>query len=278
LVSVIIPVRNGAGTLAACLDAVAAQQDAPAFEVIVVDNTSVDGSRALAAAHGAVTIVVDEARVSSYAARDAGIEAATGEVLAFTDADCVPEPRWLAEGLAALSRAGAGLAGGDVVPIVDTRPNAWERYDRAVYLRQGEAVEHDHYAATANLFVQRSVIDSVGSFDASLLSGGDYEFCRRAVAAGFDLVHVPDARVGHRSRDSLAATWRVHRRLGAGWAVLSRRGVRPPAGRDPALRLALGTVVDRATAIGDPVRRREIAHVHAVAMAARWTGRLTGRA
>ena len=274
--SVVIPARDAGRWLGACLDALSDQVGAPSHEVIVVDDGSTDGTGDLARSHQAVTHTVAGPGRGSYAARNAGLAVATAPVLAFTDSDCVPDPGWLAAGMAAID-AGADLVGGEITAAAGGPLNAWERYDRAVYLRQDELTSHEHFAATANLFVRRAVIDDVGAFDASLRSGGDYEFGRRATAAGYRLVYEPVARVSHRPRRGLVETWRLHRRLGAGWAALARQGARPGLGRDRALWLSLGSVIDRAAAAGDAVRRREIAHVHAVAMAGRWTGRLTGR-
>jgi glycosyltransferase involved in cell wall biosynthesis len=276
-VSVIIPARDAARWLGACLDAIAAQTAAPAHEVIVVDDASADDTAQVARSHPAVTRVVTGSGRGSYAARNAAVALGDGEVLAFTDADCVPDPGWLAAGVGAIE-SGAGLAGGEVVSVALRHPpNAWERYDRAMYLRQDELIREERFAATANLFVRRTVIDDVGAFDASLRSGGDYEFGRRATGAGYRLVYAPEACVVHRPRASLWDTWRLHRRLGAGWAALARKGARPALLEDGALRVSLGSVIDRAAASGDALRRREIAHVHAVVMAARWTGRITGR-
>ena len=276
VVSVIIPARDAGQWLGACLDALGHQAGAPPHEVIVVDDASTDRTGDLARSHPAVTRTITGPGRGSYAARNAAIAVATAPVLAFTDADCVPDGGWLAAGLAAVE-SGADLVGGEITTAADRRLNPWERYDRAVYLRQDELTRSDRFAATANLFVRRAVIDDVGPFDASLRSGGDYDFGRRATGAGYQLVYAPAARVSHRPRARLVETWRLHRRLGAGWAALARKGVRPPVHRDPALRLSLGSVIDRAAATGDTMRRREVAHVHAVAMAARWTGRLTGR-
>ena len=269
-----VPVRDGSEVLAACLDALGAQEGVRR-EVVVVDNGSQDGTADLARGHPAVSAVVHEPQPGSYAARNAGIAVASAEVLAFTDADCVPDPGWLAAGLAAVA-AGADLVGGEVVSLPSDRPTTWERYDRATYLRQSRHVAAESFAATANLFVRRAVIEAVGPFDAGLRSSGDLELCRRAVAAGFTIVHAGDAVVRHRPRTTLRATWALHRRLGAGWRDLARRGERPPAWRDPALRIRLGTVVDEVAADGPPLRRRHLAPVHAVAMLARWTGRLVG--
>jgi glycosyltransferase involved in cell wall biosynthesis len=275
LVSVVIPVRDGADTLPACLDGLTAQDGAPAFEVVVVDNGSTDGSAAVASAHPAVARVVSEPRPGSYAARNAGVAAAAGDVLAFTDADCVPEPGWLAAGARAV--ADAPLAGGRVVAVAaGTAPV--ERYDAALYLDQEAYVREQGFAATANLFVRTEVARAVGGFDADLRSGGDLEFCQRAAAAGHAITYAADAVVRHRPRSTYGELWRLHRRLGAGWAALARQGKRPPFWRDAALRWpTFEMVVRRVNADGPPVRRRRLVLPHATAMTARWTGRLLGR-
>lgn len=279
-VSVVVPVRDGAALLPGCLDALAAAVAAARaggleVEVIVVDNDSRDATSRVAAAHPLAPLLVRESRRGSYAARNAGVAAAAGTLLAFTDADCRPEPGWLSAGTAALD-VGADLAGGAVLPLASPRPSVWERYDRATYLRQADYVTGQGFAATANLFVRAAVFAAVGGFDPALRSSGDLEWCGRAVAAGHRLVAAPAAAVRHRPRTTAADTWRLHRRLGAGWRALHRRGLRPPAWRDPALQVPLGVVVDAVAADGPPLRRRRLAPAHALVLTARWAGWLTG--
>jgi glycosyltransferase involved in cell wall biosynthesis len=274
-VSVVVPVLDDADRLRRCLDALAAQVDAPSYEVVVVDNGSADDSVAVARSHALQPVVLVEPRRSSYAARATGVARTRGSRLAFTDADCVPAPDWLAAGAARPEP----VVGGAVRALASDRPTVWERYDRAVYLQQHEHVQ-EGFAATANLWVDRAAYDAVGGFDPALRSSGDLEWGRRATAAGFRVVHAPEVVVDHAPRTTALATWRLHRRLGAGWAVLARRGQGRPAWHDPALRIPLGQVVDavnKAGADGPPLRRRSLAPVHALALTARWTGRLTAR-
>jgi glycosyltransferase involved in cell wall biosynthesis len=273
-VSVVVPVRDSAQVLADCLDSLAAQQQAPPFEVVVVDNGSSDGTGELARAHAVVDRVVAEPVRGSYAARNAGIAVALGSVLAFTDADCRPHPGWLRHGVAAL--ADADLVGGKVVAAVSAHPTTWERYDRAVYLDQGRAVHEEGYAATANLLVRAEVFARVGLFDARLRSSGDLEWGQRATAAGHRLVHAPDAAVTHLPRRSAADTWRLHRRLGAGWRELARDGRRPGVWHEPALRVPLRWAAGQVFADGGGRDRVRVTAVHVTAMTARWTGHLLG--
>jgi GT2 family glycosyltransferase len=151
-----------------------------------------------------------------------------------------------------------------------------ERYDRAVYLRQEDLVLHHGWAVTANLVVRRSVFDAVGCFDATLPSGGDREFCLRAAAAGHRVSYVPEATVGHRPRTRMREIWRVNRRIGSGF----RRSLAMPPHtwwRSQELRQPLEWVMQCVAADGPPLRRRQVVVVHAVAMAGRWIGLVTGR-
>src|SRR3954447_8793701 len=212
-VSVVVPVRDGARVIGECLDALTAQRGAPPYEVLVVDNGSTDSTAATVLAHPSAPTLLSESRPGSYAARNAGISAAVGSILAFTDADCTPTPTWLAEAVEALDSA--ELAAGRIAMHRSARPTVVERYDRAVYLRQEDLVRDHGWAGTANLVVPRAVLDDVGSFVPAVRSGGDREFCLRARAAGHRLVYAPDAVVGHHPRTRIQEIWGVNRRIGS---------------------------------------------------------------
>jgi len=275
-VSVVIPVLNEARRIGACLDAIAAQQDAPIFEVVVVDNGSRDATPDLVRSHQIGARLAVERSRGPYAARNAGIREARGEIVAFTDGDCLPDPRWLIEGVRTID-SGADLAGGQVVQMASASPTVWERYDRATYLKQDRFIALERFAATANLFVRTTVFERVGVFVPELTASGDLEFGQRATDAGFRLDYAAEARVLHHPRTTARDTWALHRKLGMGFSELARHGIRGSARKDPALRTRLGTVVQAVAEDGPPLRFRTLAPVHAVVLAARWVGRLTGR-
>lgn len=187
-VSVVVPARDAAQLLPGLLDALAAQTRPP-DEIVVCDDGSQDDTAAVAQAAGAK--VVPGAGEGPGAARNLAGAAATGAVLAFTDADCVPDPGWLAAGLAALEDA--DLVQGAVRP--DAPVGAW---DRTIWvLRLSGLFE------TANLLVRRDVFDRVGGFPAGARPargkelGEDVLFGWAAARAGARVAFAPDAIVHH---------------------------------------------------------------------------------
>lgn len=174
-------------------------------EVIVVDNGADAGTLAYLRRLERIKLV-SEPRPGSYAARNAGVAASRGAILAFTDADCIPDPDWLQAGVTCLvSEPGAGFAAGRIaVSFVDPgAPTAVELLDAAFSYNQEDWVAMEGYGATANLFTTRPVIDAVGAFDPELRSGGDCEWGHRVSQAGYRGVFCPAAVVVHPARRSL---------------------------------------------------------------------------
>src|SRR3990172_2066240 len=113
MISVIIPAYNAAGFLPACLAALR-QQTHPPDEIIVVDDGSTDSTAEAAQALGARGISLLHS--GRGAAGKAGIQAARGNVVMFTDADCQPTPEWAAELARSLSYPGGGGAKSTYLP------------------------------------------------------------------------------------------------------------------------------------------------------------------
>ncbi|MFO7534599.1 MAG: glycosyltransferase [Kiritimatiellia bacterium] len=210
-VSVIVPVRDDAGRLQLCLAALSAQTVAPdAFEVVVVDNGSTRDDPAAVVRLFPFARLVFEGKPGASAARNGGLAAAGGGVLAFTDADCLPAPEWLERGLAALKETNAALVAGrvEVFPREPGRPSALELFDMAHSFDQRLFVERWHFGATANLFVRRAAADALGGFNEAIpYYGEDVDFGRRAGKAGFAIRYAADAVVRHPARFE----WRAFR-------------------------------------------------------------------
>ena len=222
-VSVIVPVYNDASRLTRCLEALEAQiYPSERYEIIVVDNASDVPAAPLVARHAHARGVLERAP-GAYAARNAGLVLARGEIIAFTDSDCLPAPDWLAQGVVALGDD-VDVAGGWIQTAArdPARPTLVERYALFSSREQPEVLARGD-AATGNLFARRAVFDVVGPFDPSCRSGSDYEWCRRARAKGKPFVGAPNARVGHPARDTLAEIVYRYQRFTGGQYVRARR-------------------------------------------------------
>lgn len=228
-VSVIVPVRNDPDGIARCLASLLDQSyPRERYEVIAVDNDSTDDTAAAIRSH--TVIYAHAARRSSYAARMTGARLARGAVLAFIDADCWAERHWLRAGYDASSRADGGpIVAGQVVVRTTDPPGVCELYDCMKAARQRAFVRRG-FGATANLFVTRATFDRVGGFHETLVSGGDFEFGRRAIALGIAVSFCPTAIVYTRARASIEAILRRSARLGYGAGqVEGMPGWTPPA-------------------------------------------------
>lgn len=204
-VSVIIPVFNEGARLRVCLDALAEQTyPKDRYEIIVVDNGSEELPVWINDVYPGV-VLAEEPRPGSYAARNRGITAARGEIFAFTDGDCIPDPQWVANGANEFSvEQGIGLVGGRIEFCFrdPDYPSTAELYSSIMHLNQRAAVQRTGFAVTANMFTARSVMERVGVFDPSVKSGGDREWGQRVKSAGYRLVYSEDAVVRHPARDT----------------------------------------------------------------------------
>ena len=154
-VSVIMPARDAGTTIGRALAAIAAQEGDLDYEVLVVDDGSRDDTVAIARAAGA-TVLTQPGR-GPGAARNLGARSASGEVLAFTDADCFPDPGWLRAGARALRERALDLVQGRVVPD----PEATVRpFDHTIWV-----VRESGLYETANLFVRRAAFVASGGFE-----------------------------------------------------------------------------------------------------------------
>ena len=224
-VSVIVPVWNDAARLDRCLLALEGQTyPGDLYEVVVVDNGSEEPVGPVVARGGRVRLVREESP-GSYAARNAGLAHARGEVVAFTDADCLPAPDWIEKGVARLVRGGGRtvVAGRvEIFPRTPTRPNAVEQYELLFALEQKKYVRKFKYGATANLFVWREAFARVGPFLSEVKSGGDLEWGRRAAECGYTVEYDEETRVRHPARASLSQLYPKLVRLAGGIHDLRR--------------------------------------------------------
>lgn len=218
-ISVIVPHYEDPNGLDICLSALSRQTLTP-LEIIVSDNNSPMGEIALNKLIGGRARLVITKQRGAGPARNGGVDIASGQILAFTDSDCVPDSEWLAQGVDVLNRY--GFVGGRVKVLVDnpaimTGPEAFESvfaFDNEAYvLRKG-------FTVTANLFCRREMFRKVGGFRVGVSE--DLEWSQRAIAAGYTIGYAPNAVVGHPARRNWNELKKKWRRLNAEQFALLR--------------------------------------------------------
>lgn len=209
-VSVVIPTYKRPELLRRCLNALLAQDyAATAYEVIVVDDAACDETRRLVecmAEHGRICgntlrYIPVPGKHGPAVARNIGWRAASADIVAFTDDDCIPAPDWLQAGVRAFRHRTcevAGVSGRLIVPLYGV-PTDYER--DAAHLETSEFV-------TANCFYRRSCLEAVGGFDERFTAAWreDSDLYFALLKRGATLIYAPQALVIHPLRP---AAWGV---------------------------------------------------------------------
>jgi glycosyltransferase involved in cell wall biosynthesis len=203
-VGVVIPVYNDWQRLQHCLEALARQSyPKERLRVRVVDNGSSDWP-AQPSFPLPLEVIVHQ-HPGSYGARNQAALGWVVDVLAFTDADCQPDPEWIASGVRALQWDGSSqrLVAGRIVleARLPAAPTPGEHLDQILGFDQARTVRRAGFGVTANLFVTQVCFQELGGFHRRTHSGGDRDFCHRAVDAGSELLFAADALVRHPARD-----------------------------------------------------------------------------
>jgi GT2 family glycosyltransferase len=221
-ISVVVCTYNGARTLRQCLDGLRAL-DYPDYEVIVVDDGSTDETAAIARASG--FRVVDDGRQGLSGARNSGLRAASGEIVAYIDDDAWPDPHWLRYlALAFRESTHVGMGGPNLPPRGDGLLAACVSNAPGnpthVLLNDREA-EH---IPGCNMAFRRANLEAIGGFDVRFgRAGDDVDVCWRLRDRGWTLGFSPAAVVWHHRRGSISAFWRQQCGYGAAEALLEEK-------------------------------------------------------
>lgn len=244
LVDVIIPHLNDHERLAQCLELVTRQTyPADCVTITVVDNGSDKPLDEVLARFPHVRGLV-EGRRGCGSARNCGVAASSGAILAFTDSDCRPEPDWLLNGIGMLTGGGGiDIVSGDieVFPADPANPSDAELYDMVFGFECRRYVRWKHFAAGANILVPRRVFEAVGPFRDGRLPE-DLEWGQRATRMGYRIAYGPTARVRHPARATMAelekknqrTVWHARNHMAEGewfrlrWAAYTLAMASPP--------------------------------------------------
>lgn len=216
-VTVVVPVYNRRAQMMRCLDALLAQ-DYPSFEVLVMDNGSTDGTLEACrerAVDADVPIRVEVMSEAQGHRRNAGARLARGEIVAYTDSDCMPSARWLRSAVAPFADASVGIVTGTTLPEHPPPYGNW-------YASQ-EITDQTWRFETCNALFRREALLASDGFDSSLIQWEDTAAGWSVMRAGWRAVFASDAVVYH---DVTYPGFRWHvrraRSYGQGAAVVRR--------------------------------------------------------
>lgn len=221
-VSVVICVYNGGETIGDCLRGATAI-DYPNYEVIVVDDGSTDDTACIAGGFDVRLIRTENGGLSR--ARNVGIEAATGEIIAFTDGDARPDPDWLTYLVLELQSGDFAAVGGpNIAPAGDglvAQCVANAPGGPVCVLSTDEEAEH---VPGCNMAFRASALRAIGGFDPRFRTAGDdVDVCWRIQERGWRIGFSPAAMVWHHARATVGAYWRQQVGYGAAEALLAAK-------------------------------------------------------
>ncbi|WP_392336674.1 glycosyltransferase family 2 protein [Loktanella salsilacus] len=211
-ISVVIPHLNQPVMLERCLKSLKAGRRQP-DEIIVVDNGSQSMPSDICNGFSKVRLL-KETQPGPGPARNLGVAASVGDVLAFIDADCLADPDWLTTAEQAMSDPRAEILGGDVrIAYVDpAHLTTLEAYESIYAYRMDRYIAREGFTGTGNLVVRRAVLQDVGPF-AGIGIAEDIDWGKRATGSGFTIRFVPKMRVYHPARvhfNELKSKWDRH--------------------------------------------------------------------
>lgn len=221
--SVVVCTFNGSKTIRRCLEAVR-MLDYPDVETIVVNDGSRDSTSQIAAEYRVRLINTENRGLAT--ARNVGMRAARGEIVAYLDDDAQPDPHWLRYLVSTLKRRAsyAGVGGPNLPPAHSSA------MARCVASAPGGPVhvlvsdrEAEHIPG-CNMAFRKQALEAIGGFDPQFaVAGDDVDICWRLLDAGHEIGFSPSAVVWHEPRDSIRAYWRQQRGYGRAEALLERK-------------------------------------------------------
>jgi cellulose synthase/poly-beta-1,6-N-acetylglucosamine synthase-like glycosyltransferase len=229
-VSIIVPVRNGESTIEPLLESFQRlNYDKSKIEVIVVDGDSKDGTREVVKKYPVKLII--ERKDGLNAARNAGIRNSNGEIIAFTDCDCIVSSGWIRKIVENFKDPQVSCVGGSA----KGRDNDFvsQYADNSLvplmpFFKKREELDMIrpflHHPAGCNMAFRRKALKEVGYFDEGIQYGfDDVEFIERVCKAGYKMVLDPDILVWHKHRSTLKEFLKQNFNYGRGSGVLLKR-------------------------------------------------------
>lgn len=218
--SIVIPCYNDWDRLEQCLKKLSdCEHEDFDYEIVVVDNAKEHNPPDKIRQFSNV-VLIHEPTPGSYAARNSGVKVSRGNIIAFTDSDCLPDKLWLENAEELFRNKSCDMIGGRVDLFKVENGGEWAYiFEKHIAFKQQLNVPKGH-TVTANMFIRKEVFNNLNGFNAAIKSGGDWEFSERAVANGYKMVYGENVAVRHPARTSVRKLFKKQRRFTA-WGYLN---------------------------------------------------------
>jgi cellulose synthase/poly-beta-1,6-N-acetylglucosamine synthase-like glycosyltransferase len=233
-VSIIIPAKNEERLLRGCISSLH-QLDYPKdkFEIIIVDGLSTDNTARVAIEMGAR--VISNVKQTVSPGRNIGFENAKGDLIAFTDADCIVDPQWLSNSIKYFEDETVACAGGP-----NLTPSDESDFGKAVgfvfdqplfaagsiHARELSEVKVVNSIPGCNAIYRQSILAQVMPLDETMLTGDDTLLNRKILDLGYQLLYTPDVIVYHYRRPTPRKLWRQFYRYAIGRLQVAKKDKR----------------------------------------------------
>lgn len=202
-VSIIIPTFRDWSRLSLCIDALSKQSyPTNKFEVVIVNNDPHDPIPDNLVLPETFKII-SENKPGSYAARNAALSLVNGDIVGFTDSDCIPDSNWIKNAVDYFekNKSCTRIAGNVSVFAKSPKATIAEQYDKLHAFKQRRYVKDNGTCVTANLFAYKYVFDKVGLFNDKQMSYGDLDWGINAHKIGYRIDYVENVVINHPARD-----------------------------------------------------------------------------
>ena len=228
-VSIVVPVKNGAAKIKDLLDSLMRiDYDREKLEIIVVDGNSTDTTKEIVSKYP-VKLVMEE-KTGVNVARNTGIKNSSGEIIAFTDHDCVVPENWVKAIVRSFQDPQVGCVGGKILRYTDDFLSCYADESLVPVMRIfkkktiiSRIKSPLYYPVGCNFAVRREAIEKVGFFDERFTYGFDeLEFAERICGEGYKIVLTPEVMVKHKHRSTLSELLKQTFRYGQGGGLLPK--------------------------------------------------------
>lgn len=192
-VSIVVPALNAENTIKKCIESLIRQNYSKnLYEIIIVDNGSTDKtSNILGKFPKDITVLIEPVK-GSYRARNTGILHAKGDIILFTDSDCVAGKNWITSMVSSFKSDKVKIVGGSVKALA--KDNFLQKYCD-IFCHSQEYYFKIRKFAASNMGIRKKLFVKSGLFKESLFSGGDFELCSRLIKNDIEIAYNPTALV-----------------------------------------------------------------------------------